>query len=106
MQGLRIFIGALGAIMLALIVWAWNAGHFLREVEVLLALPWGVATLVDLYVSFTLIAVVILMVERSLLRAALWIAPIPFLGSLWAAVWFVVRLPAIVERLRARPDPG
>jgi hypothetical protein len=58
----------------------------------------GIVTLADLYLGFVLTAVVIAGFERGF-RAVLWILPLPFLGNVWAVVWFVVRLPELFRRL-------
>lgn len=105
MNALRALVGLLAVVMAVAIAWAWGAGHFLRELEVMIAMPWGAATLLDLYICFALIAVVILLVERVWWRALLWIAPLPFLGSLWAAIWFVARLPRIAQLLDPNRGP-
>jgi hypothetical protein len=96
------FIFAAGAIAFgALIIWAIYAGDFSAEGAWLVSHPWGIVSLSDLYLGFALTAVVIAGFERP--RAAvLWIIPLPFLGNLWALVWFALRFPALWRRLRAQ----
>lgn len=103
MNVLRIIVGVLAAVMAAGIAWAWNEGHFLQELEVMTVIPWGIVTLMDLYVTFFLVALVMWFTERTWWQAAFWIALLPFLGGLWAAIWFAWRLPFIADRL-SRPD--
>ena len=108
MNGIRVVVAVLGIVLLGAVLWAsfWGGalhGRFLEQIGVITTLPWGVATLADLYVGFALFAVIVFLAERSWLSAALWSLPLPFLGNIWAAVWLVLRLPSIVRRLN-RPD--
>jgi hypothetical protein len=59
--------------------------------------PWGWVTLIDLYVGFILFAIIIALVEKKWWVAALWIAPLPFLGNIVAALWLVVRASLLVR---------
>jgi hypothetical protein len=97
---LRVIIAASGAAFAALILWAFFAAEFWASFDAITADPWGLVTLADLYLGFFLAAIVIAFFERGV-RAVLWIVPLPFLGNLWAVVWFVVRLPELRRRLAA-----
>ena len=108
MSGLRILVAVLGVALTVAVLWAsfWGGplhGRFLEQIGVVTTLPWGVATLADLYVGCAFFAVIIFLAERSWLSAAIWSIPLPFLGNIWAAIWLVLRLPSIVRRLN-RPD--
>jgi hypothetical protein len=108
MNVLRAAIGIGGLALLGVVVWAAFAlrdlhGPFLDQVAVIATLPWGIATLADLYVGFLLIATLVFLTERSWLVAALWAAPVFVLGNIWAALWFVVRLPHLAKQL-SKPD--
>ena len=63
--------------------------------------PWGLVALVDLYLGFVLIAVVMAFFERGAV-AVLWIVPVFVLGNVWAVVWLVVRWPELARCLRGR----
>ncbi len=108
MMALRIVVGVLGVVLLGAILWASFGGgdlhgSFMNQVSVITTLPWGVVTLVDLYLGFVLFAVVIFLAERSWLAGALWSIPLFFLGNIWAALWLVLRLPSLARRIN-RPD--
>ena len=108
MIGLRAVVTVFGVALLGAVLWASFSGGathgpFLKQLEYLTALPWGVAMLVDLYVGFVFFAVIVFLAERSWLAAVLWSVPLLFLGNIWAAVWLVLRLPSLVRRLN-RPD--
>lgn len=108
MNVLRAVIGILGLALLGLVVWAAVAmqdlhGMFIDQLSVLTTLPWGIATLADLYVGFVFFAVIVFLTERSWMVAALWALPIFVIGNIWSAVWLVIRLPHIAKQL-SKPD--
>lgn len=98
---MRGLVAILGAAFVAMIVWAATQSDFWAAVDLITSDPWGQVTLADLYLGFVLTAVVIAAFERSWM-AVIWIAPLPFLGNAWAVIWFVVRWPELVRRLRAQ----
>ncbi len=108
MNVLRAAIGIGGLALLGLVAWASFAmqdlhGAFLEQLAVLTTLPWGIATLADLYIGFLLFATLVFLTERSWLVAALWAAPVLVVGNIWAALWFVIRLPHLAKQL-SKPD--
>jgi hypothetical protein len=108
MNVIRAVIGILGLALLGLVIWAAFAmpelhGSFLDQLAVLTTLPWGIAGLADLYVGFLLFAVLVFLTERSWIVAALWAAPVLVVGNIWAALWFVIRLPHLAKQL-SKPD--
>ncbi len=97
------FVTALGGLGLGvLIMRAAGGGDFGAAGSWLIADPWGRVTLFDLYLGFFFLAVIIAFFEKHPLRAAFWIAPLPFLGNIWAAIWLVLTLPELARRLRAQ----
>jgi len=109
MNALRVVIALAGLALFGVIIWAFFGsgphGGFLSQFEVLAILPWGVVSLVDLYVGLLIFATIVFITERSWLKAALWALPVFVLGNLWAAAWFVLRLPYLVERLTKDSPP-
>lgn len=108
MNILRAAIAVLALALLGIIIWAATAmqdlhGGFLDQAQVLLTLPWGVASVADLLIGFVLFAVLVFLTERSWLVAALWAAPVLVLGNVWAAIWFIIRLPHLAKQL-SKPD--
>jgi hypothetical protein len=91
-----------GLILAASIFWAMGAweGSFGEAIDWLISEPWGVVSLIDLYLGFFLIAVLIWMLEPNKIIALAFIIPLPVLGNVWAAVWFAWRL-AVAIRGRA-----
>lgn len=108
MNVLRAVVGILGLALLGLVIWAAVAmqdlhGTFLDQLNVITTLPWGLATLADLYVGFVFFGAIVFLTERSWMVAALWAAPVFILGNIWSAVWLVVRLPHLAKQL-SKPD--
>ena len=98
----RIFIG-LGAIALtAAIFWALQADTrgLAAVLRAMASEPWTVVTLIDLYLGFFIVAALIFWIEKNPIAAIFWALPTFFLGNVWAAVWLIIRFPAIKGRLR------
>ena len=97
---LRVGAGILAASLIGLIGWAFGAGQFTPEFEVISTLVWGKQLMGDLYGGFLLMSVFIVLIERHWLRALLWAAPLFVLGNVWAAIWVAWRAPTILRRLK------
>ena len=67
---------------------------------------WGWTALVDLYLGFILIAIIIAVFEENKGVALFWILPLFFLGNVWSALWFILKLPRLVNRLRTHAKPS
>src|SRR5262249_47876695 len=104
----RIAAAFLGLLLLLVLIFAVgqtaNFEDFRYEKLALLDQPWGVAALTDLYVGFALLAIMMILVEGSLIAGLLWAAPLLVLGNIWTAVWLVLRWPRLLARLRAKPN--
>lgn len=100
MTFIRLVLAAAGLALLASIIWASQSAHIGASFSDMIADPWGVVALIDLYVGFLFLAVIIWLFERNKLVALLFIAPLPLLGNVWAAVWIVWRAAALATRLR------
>ncbi len=98
----RLIFAVLAAALTGAIFWAMGAdGRPLGEVvRAMLADPWSVVALTDLYIGFFTAAVVIFLFERSPVVAFIWAAPIFVLGNVVTALWFILRLPELARRLR------
>ena len=96
----RAIYAFLAVCLTVLIVIAMKVGDFWQAGNWLTSDPWGIVTLADLYLGLAISAAIIAIFERNA-QAILWIAPLPFLGNIWTAAWFVLRLPEIVRRIRS-----
>lgn len=102
MRVLQITLALIALAFAAMIAYAIGDGSFSEAGSWLMSEPWGLVTLADLYFGFAMMAIVIWLVEPRPLTAILWILPLPFLGNLWTAIWFIRRLPLLRERLTHR----
>jgi|GEM_PF-151263 len=81
-------IAAAGVLAMAgAIGYAFVAGDFGAEGAILTSMPWGIVSLVDLYVGFVLFSVWVVYREPSRLAAAGWVLVIMLLGNLATAAY-------------------
>jgi hypothetical protein len=80
------------AAMSAVLIYAFSTGNFGQEGSVLLSMPWGIVSLVDLYVGFILFSGWIVYRERSLLPSLIWVALMMVLGFFTASVYVFIAL--------------
>jgi hypothetical protein len=86
-------VSALGVLAMgAVLIYAFTVGDFRAEGSTLLAMPWGIVSLVDLYVGFTLFAGWIIYREQSPLRAAVWVLLLMVLGFSIGSLYTLVAL--------------
>ena len=76
--------------MTAMLIYGFTVGDFFSEGSKLLAMPWGIVSLVDLYTGFILFSCWIIYREKSLPLAILWTIAMMtlgfFAGSLYAFI--------------------
>jgi hypothetical protein len=73
--------------MTAVLIYGFTVGNFTQEGSQLLGMPWGIVSLVDLYVGFTLFSGWIIYRERSLLPSIIWVVLMMVLGF-WAGALY------------------
>ena len=71
---------------------AFAVGDFSVEGSQLLSMPWGIVSLVDLYVGFSLFGLWIFYREPNKLVALVWVALLMFLGSLIGSLYVLLAL--------------
>ena len=77
-------ISLLGVLaMTAILIYAFTRGDFAAEGAKLLAMPWGIVSLVDLYTGFTLFSCWIVYREKALLPSIIWVVLMMTMGF-WA----------------------
>ena len=105
--------------------------EMLDQLVVIGTLPWGLATLAGLLMGAVLFFTLVFLTERAWLVALLWsapviaalviiagyvlvtdasvlvppgwLAPVLILSNVWAAFWFVIRLPLLAKQL-SKPE--
>ncbi len=67
-------------------------GDFLKDGKSLLENPWGLMSMIDLYVGFTLFSMWIFFRERNLLKSILWTIGMMVLGFFTACIYILLAL--------------
>jgi hypothetical protein len=78
--------------MAGALVYAFATGDFSGEGSVLLSMPWGIVSLVDLYVGFILFSGWVIYRERSWVAVILWVVLIMVLGFFAASLYAFIAL--------------
>ncbi len=92
-MGVAKVIALLGIVaMTAVLIYAFTAGDLSQEGSVLLSMPWGIVSLVDLYVGFTLFSGWIVYREKSLVRSVIWVVLMMILGFFTASLYVFIAL--------------
>ena len=78
--------------MTGVLVYGFLEGDFGAEGALLMSMPWGIVSLVDLYVGFTLFSCWIVYRERSVLRSMLWVIMMMVLGFFTASLYVLIAL--------------
>ena len=87
------WIALLGLLaMTGIIIYAFVVGDFSAEGARLLAMPWGIVSLVDLYVGFTLFSCWIIYREKRWLPSIIWVILMMILGFWTGALYTLVAL--------------
>ncbi len=73
--------------MTGILIYGFIIGDFGGEGTRLLAMPWGIVSLVDLYVGFTLFSCWIVYREKAVLPCAIWVFLVMVLGF-WAGALY------------------
>jgi hypothetical protein len=73
------------------IIWAFGQAPFWPSVSAIMANPWGVVTVIDLYLGFLVFAIVIARFEPNRGLAIALIAALPVLGNVVSLGWLAWR---------------
>ncbi len=78
--------------MTVAIIHGFINGDFRQDGAELIANPWGIVSLVDLYVGFTLFSLWIIFREKSIVASVIWIFFIIVLGFFTASLYLLIAL--------------
>jgi len=78
--------------MTGILIYAFTTGNFTQEGSALLSMPWGIVSLVDLYVGFILFSGWIVYREKSLARSVVWVVLMMVLGFFTASLYTLIAL--------------
>jgi hypothetical protein len=84
------FLGLLA--MTAVLIYGFVVGDFAGEGKQLLSMPWGIVSLVDLYVGFVLFSGWIIYRERSAVRSIIWVVLMMVLGFWTGSLYTLIAL--------------
>lgn len=92
MKAAKILSG-LGLLAMTIILGiAFTSGDFFKEGSALLAMPWGIVSLVDLYVGFSLFSGWIVYREKWSWTAVIWVVLMMVLGFFTASLYVLIAL--------------
>ncbi|MGD8472608.1 MAG: DUF1475 family protein [Anaerolineae bacterium] len=78
--------------MTGVLIYGFTVGNFTEEGGQLLSMPWGIVSLVDLYVGFILFTGWIVYREKSLARSIIWAVLMMVLGFWTASLYTLIAL--------------
>lgn len=78
--------------MTGILIFGFTVGDFSGEGAKLLAMPWGIVSLVDLYVGFILFSSWIVFREKALLPSVVWVLLMMTLGFWTGALYTFLAL--------------
>ena len=78
--------------MTGILIYGFIVGDFNEEGKILLSMPWGIVSLVDLYVGFILFSGWIIYREKSLVRSIVWVFFMMVLGFFTASLYTLIAL--------------
>jgi hypothetical protein len=78
--------------MTGVLIYGFAVGDFAEEGKLLLSMPWGIVSLVDLYVGFILFSGWIVYRERSVARSIIWVVLMMILGFWTGSLYTLVAL--------------
>lgn len=78
--------------MTGVLIYGFTIGDFSGEGSKLLAMPWGIVSLVDLYVGFTLFSCWIVYREKAVLPSIVWVVLMMVLGFFTGALYTFIAL--------------
>ena len=78
--------------MTIVLIYGFTVGNFSGEGSKLLSMPWGIVSLVDLYVGFSLFSCWIVFREKTILPSIIWVVLMMVLGFWAGALYTLIAL--------------
>ena len=78
--------------MTVVLIYGFTVGNFSGEGAKLLGMPWGIISLVDLYVGFSLFSCWIVFREKAILPSIIWVVLMMVLGFWAGALYTLIAL--------------
>ena len=74
------------------LLYGFTQGDLSSDGQVMLSIPWGIVSLVDVYVGFTIFSGWVIYREGSFVRALVWVVLIMVLGFFIASLYALLAL--------------
>ncbi len=94
MKGTRTLVTICFLTMLVALTWGFVVGEFWREGAIIVGMPWGIISIIDVYTGGALFCGWIAWRERSAARVAVWVVLIFVLGHLATSAYALLALTA------------
>ena len=78
--------------MTAVLIYGFTIGDFAGEGSQLMKMPWGIVSLIDLYVGFALFSIWIVYREKAVLPSVIWVVLMMVLGFWAGALYTLIAL--------------
>jgi len=75
--------------MLAALIYGFTVGDFFADGSLILDNPWGIVSLVDLYVGFTIFSIWIYFRESNFIAKIIWIVAMMIFGFFTASIYLL-----------------
>jgi hypothetical protein len=86
-------IALLGVLAMgATLIYSFAVGDFFGEGKELLAMPWGVTSIIDVYTGVSLFSIWVIFREKSFVRSLIWIAFFIVLGFFAVSLYTLIAL--------------
>jgi len=86
---MKLFLSILAAAFSACIYWAINQKPLSESGALLISDPWGIVTLVDLYIGFIIFALFMFFTTTKKSSLIIWIPALMVLGNLVALIYII-----------------
>ncbi len=78
--------------MTVVLIYGFTVGNFFEDGSVILNNPWGIVSLVDLYVGFSIFSIWIVFRERNVLVSVVWVVAMMIFGFFTGALYVAINL--------------
>lgn len=79
-------------VMTVALIYGFTVGNFKEDGAALLSNPWGIVSIVDLYVGFILFSGWIIYREKSVIRSIIWVVLMMVLGFFTGSLYTFIAL--------------
>ena len=74
-------------VMLGMLIYGFTIGSFTGEGKILLGMPWGQISLVDIYIEFIIVCAWIVHRENNWAKSIIWVVLVLTLGSMISCLY-------------------